>query len=74
MGRLRSEVNDSIVWFGEILEVDETTGRIFIVVNNPEYPPRRGSFYVRPFEFWAFPMTCITHRRLSLFVNTCLNV
>ncbi len=53
-GSVDPEVNDSIVWFGEILEVDETTGRIFIVVNNPEYPPRRGSFYVRPFEFLAF--------------------
>ncbi len=49
-----TEIDDSIVWSGEVLEVDEATGRIFIVVSNPEYPPRRGSFYVRPFEFLAF--------------------
>lgn len=48
------DIDDSIVWSGEVLEVDEATGRIFIVVTNPEYPPRRGSFYVKPFEFLAF--------------------
>ncbi len=53
-GSLEPDVDDSIVWSGEVLEVDEAAGRIFIVVNNPEYPPRCGSFYVRPFEFLAF--------------------
>ena len=53
-GSLDPEVDDSIVWSGELLEVDEASGRIFIVVSNPEYPPRCGSFYVRPFEFLAF--------------------
>jgi superfamily I DNA/RNA helicase len=53
-GSLEPDVDDSIVWTGEVLEVDEATGRIFIVVSNPEYPPRCGSFYVRPFEFLAF--------------------
>ncbi len=53
-GSIDPEINDSIVWSGEVLEVDEATGRIFVVVNNPEFPPRRGSFYVRPFEFLAF--------------------
>lgn len=48
------EIEDSILWSGEILEVDEATGRIFVVVSNPEYAPRTGSFYVRPFEFLAF--------------------
>ncbi len=53
-GPIEPNVKDSIVWSGEVLEVDEATGRIFIVVSNPEYPPRCGSFYVRPFEFLAF--------------------
>jgi superfamily I DNA/RNA helicase len=44
----------SVSWKGEVLEVDEATGRIFVVVTDPEAPPRRGSFYVRPFEFLAF--------------------
>lgn len=48
------DIEDSIVWSGEVLEVDEATGRIFVVVANPEHPPRRGTFYVRPFEFLAY--------------------
>jgi superfamily I DNA/RNA helicase len=45
---------DSILWSGEILEVDEAKGRIFVCVSNPEFPPTTGSFYVRPFEFLSF--------------------
>ena len=48
------EIEDSIVWSGEILEVDEAAGKIYVCVSNPEYPPTTGSFYVRPFEFLAF--------------------
>jgi hypothetical protein len=44
---------DSILWSGEVLEVDDTAGRLFVSVSNPEYPPTSGSFYVRPFEFLA---------------------
>ncbi len=47
------ETDDSILWSGEILEVDEAKGRIFVCVSNPDHPPRTGSFYVRPFEFLA---------------------
>lgn len=48
------EIEDSILWSGEVLEVDETAGRIFVCVPNPEHPPTTGSFFVRPFEFLAF--------------------
>src|SRR5271157_4501459 len=48
------EVEDSILWSGEILEVDETNGRLFVSVFDSEHPPTTGSFYVRPFEFLAF--------------------
>lgn len=48
------EIDDSILWTGEILEVDEAQGRVFVCVTDPEHPPRKGSFYVRPFEFLAF--------------------
>ena len=41
-------------WSGEVVEVDEAKGRIWIWVSNPESPPTTGSFYVRPFEFLAF--------------------
>lgn len=48
------EITDSILWSGEILEVDEAEGKIYVCVSNPEFPPTTGSFYVRPFEFLAF--------------------
>lgn len=48
------EIQDSIIWSGEVLEVDETEGKIYICVADPEFPPTTGSFYVRPFEFLAF--------------------
>lgn len=47
------EICDSILWSGEVLEVDEAEGKIYIVVSDPTYPPTTGSFYVRPFEFLA---------------------
>lgn len=53
-GSLDADIDDSIIWSGEVLEVDEAKDRIFIVVSNPEHPPRTGSFYVRPFEFLSF--------------------
>src|SRR5207302_213843 len=42
------------VWSGEIVEVDEARGRIFVWVSDSASPPTTGSFYVRPFEFLAF--------------------
>ncbi len=48
------DIDDSIIWKGEVLEVDEAKGRIYVCVTDPEHPPVTGSFYVRPFEFLAF--------------------
>ncbi len=42
---------DELVWSGEVVEVDETTGCLFIVLDNPEKVPTKGAFLVRPFEF-----------------------
>lgn len=50
-GSLDPDISDSILWSGEVLEVDEATGRLFVVVGDPGHPPRCGSFYVRPFEY-----------------------
>ncbi|MDG1874557.1 MAG: AAA domain-containing protein [Mariniblastus sp.] len=50
----QTESDDSMMWSGEVLEIDEATGRIFVSVSDPERPPRCGSFYVRPFEFLSF--------------------
>ena len=44
----------NIVWYGEIVEVDDTNGRIFVWVEDPARAPRQGYFFVRPFEFLAF--------------------
>jgi superfamily I DNA/RNA helicase len=41
------------IWAGEIVEVDETRGQVFLKVNDPTTPPTRGFFYVKPFEFLA---------------------
>ncbi|MDX1925314.1 MAG: AAA domain-containing protein, partial [Pirellulaceae bacterium] len=42
---------DEILWKGEVLEVDECNGCLFISIDNPEAMPTTGSFFVRPFEF-----------------------
>ncbi len=60
-------VEDSILWSGEILEVDETKGRLFISVSDPEHPPTMGSFYVRPFEFLAFLHSIYNEPAFALF-------
>jgi hypothetical protein len=46
-----SPVDEASLWSGEILEVDERNGCLFISLSNPENPPTIGSFLVRPFDF-----------------------
>ena len=38
-------------WSGEVVELDETGGRIFVSISNPDQKPTTGTFYVSPFEF-----------------------
>lgn len=47
------EDNGTCVWSGEVVEVDETRGHIYVYVPDPERPPVTGPFTVRPFEFLA---------------------
>ncbi len=42
-----------IGWSGEVLEVDERNGCLFITLDNPDVVPTVGSFFVRPFEYLA---------------------
>jgi hypothetical protein len=42
------------VWSGEIVEIDETNGMLFVSISNPDHSPCVGTFFVRPFEFMAF--------------------
>lgn len=53
-GSFETEVDGDDVWRGELLEVDESAGRLFVLVQDSNNPPRRGSFYVRPFEYLAW--------------------
>src|SRR5262245_36980661 len=42
------------VWAGEVVEVDETNGRLFVSVSGQGNRPCTGTFFVRPFEFLRF--------------------
>ncbi|MCE9552286.1 MAG: AAA family ATPase [Planctomycetes bacterium] len=44
---------EELVWSGEIVEVDERNGCLFVSLADPERLPTVGSFFVRPFEFLA---------------------
>lgn len=46
-----SPVDEASLWSGEVLEVDERNGCLFISLSNPENPPILGSFLVKPFDF-----------------------
>ena len=43
--------DDDMYWCGEVVEVDETSGRIFVSITNPDQKPTTGTFFIRPFEF-----------------------
>ena len=47
----KSEFFDDLAWSGEIVEVDEQNGCLFIALEDPEATPKVGLFFVRPFEF-----------------------
>lgn len=40
-------------WMGDVVEVDETEGYLYVAAADPQNRPRTGLFYVRPFEFLA---------------------
>lgn len=48
-----ADYEDEIVWSGEIVEVDERNGCLFISIDDPERTPTAGPFFVRPFEFMS---------------------
>jgi superfamily I DNA/RNA helicase len=48
-----SPVEEVSYWSGEIMEVDERNGCLFISLSKTECPPTVGPFLVRPFEFLA---------------------
>ena len=50
-GDVRGDSTGEVVWAGEVVEVDEASGKIFVKVDGDQSPPTTGSFFVRPFEF-----------------------
>ncbi|MEM7476349.1 MAG: AAA domain-containing protein [Planctomycetota bacterium] len=46
-----ADYEDEVVWSGEIVEVDEQNGCLFVALDDPEAIPKVGPFFVRPFEF-----------------------
>ena len=47
----KADYEDEVLWSGEILEVDEQNGCLFVALDDPESTPKAGPFFVRPFEF-----------------------
>jgi AAA domain len=43
--------HDDTCWWSDIIEVDETRGKIYVTLQDPAHRPRVGTFLVRPFEF-----------------------
>ncbi len=39
------------MWSGEVVEIDETNGKVFVYISDPEHPPRVGTFFIRPYDF-----------------------
>jgi superfamily I DNA/RNA helicase len=39
------------LWAGEIVEVDERNGSLFVSLDNTEMTPTAGNFFVKPYEF-----------------------
>lgn len=46
-----SPVDEASIWSGEILEVDEQSGCLFVSLAESGHPPLVGWFLVRPFDF-----------------------
>ncbi len=51
IGRQESTVFDSTLWAGQIIEFDDAKNLLYVLADNSNEPPRKGSFFVRPFEF-----------------------
>ena len=51
--REEADYEDENLWSGEIVEVDERNGCLFVSLDDPEMTPTAGPFFVRPFEFMS---------------------
>jgi superfamily I DNA/RNA helicase len=62
----RDADDQDMYWCGEVVEVDEAGGRIFVLISKPDQEPTRGTFYVRPYEFLALLHEVYNHPTFSL--------
>ncbi len=62
----RGSEDEEMYWSGEVVEVDEAGGRIFVLIANPDQQPTTGTFYVRPYEFLALLNEVYNHPNFSL--------
>jgi len=52
--QLDEDKGDHATWSGEVVEVDETRGQIFVWLDQDSEEPTTGLFFVRPFEYLAY--------------------
>lgn len=69
----------STLWSGEVVEVDQTKGQLFINATESEHPPTSGTFFVKPFEFLFYLDSVYRskqfdglHKILPARLNACL--
>lgn len=53
-GSSQSDERRPGTWSGEVVEVDESNGRLFVSVSSAGHVPCCGTFFIRPFDFLAF--------------------
>ncbi len=45
------DIESVAAWMGDVVEVNETEGQLYVAAGDSKNPPQTGLFYVRPFEF-----------------------
>lgn len=51
IGREETHIFDSAIWSGDILNVDEKNSQVFVEIYRGKPKPRKGTFFVSPFDF-----------------------
>lgn len=53
-GEITDGLADSGLWYGEVVEVDQVEGQLYINTAESDTAPTTGTFFVKPFEFLAY--------------------
>lgn len=54
-------------WKGEVVEVDETNGKIYVCITDRKSKPEPGPFYIKPFEFLAFLNAVMNNQKFESY-------